>query len=222
MNKAKLNNLWEASRDGSISESDLAALEAHLRENESAAAMWQAESQWLALMADVDGELTDSAMADEPDAVSGESFAMSTVEAWQAQQEREALGVVAKIGPSSASGSLRRYASLAAMIVLFIGAAVYVSILTSQFGTNKDGEIVIAPSVKNNTNGNAAQETAPEAIGLLLTSAKESYAVAAAQPARWRQGFADTAAMFDVANLADLLDPGVPDPATYILPSNGG
>lgn len=212
MNKEKLDNLWEACRDGSISESDRALFENHLRESESAAAMWQAESQWLILMGDIDG-----AMAEEPAVADGSAFAMSVIEQWQSQQEREALGVIATIGPATSTRSLRRFAGMAAMIALFIGAAIYVGIITSQQpATEGGGSVVVNPPISNQN------ETAPEAIGLLLTSAKESFAVASAQPARLRQGLADTAAMFDVANLASLLDPGVPDPAAFVTPANGG
>ncbi len=218
MNKEKLDKLWESCRDGSISESDRAVFEHHLRENENAAALWQAESHWLALMSDVDGAMTEEASA--PD---GSTFAMSVLDHWQSQQEREALGVIAMIGPAGATGFVHRYAAIAAMLALFAGAAIYVGILTSNRQIDDGGKLAIVPPVNSQLPDVVASgATAPDAIGLLMSSAKEGYAVAAASPGRLKQGFADTAAMFDVAHLASLLDPGLPDPADYVLPVNGG
>lgn len=218
MNKEKLDTLWEACRDGSISESDRAVFDRYLNENDQAAALWEAESQWLAMMSDVDG-----AMAQEPAGRDGHAFAISVLDQWQVQQEREALGVVATIGPTLATGFVRRYAGIAAMLALFLGAAIYVGILTANKQPTDGGPVAIVPPKDTQPDGKSpAAATAPDAIGLLMSSAKENYALAAAQPSRLRQGFADTAAMFDVANLASLLDPGLPDPAEFVVPVNGG
>lgn len=220
MNKQQIEQLWEAQRDGTISETDRVVFEQHLRESEPAAAMWKAESQWLEMIGDVDASFDDSApMRDQP------TFVASVLDHWQVEAEREQLGVVATIGPARSSRSARSFRfilGLAAMVAIVVIGAIYFNAFnqTSTNTTDPNNSIAQNPPVKTPDVPDATE--APDAIGLLFASAKDSYTLAAAQPARIRQGFSDTAALLDVANLTALLDPGLPDPADFVEPKAGG
>ncbi len=169
MNKQQLEQYWEACRDGSIGDADRIAFEAYLHAHPKAAAMWKAESQWLQMLADVDGAFEEEAgdmTAGSRPSVSGEAFVAGVLEQWQATQEQEQLGVVATIGPSSALASLtdassassssshRRpvvrylamFTGLAAAVALLTLAAIYGNFLGNDTGTGTPpGDIVVVP-----------------------------------------------------------------------------
>lgn len=216
MNKQQIEQLWEAQRDGTISESDRAAFEQHLRESEPAAAMWKAESQWLKMIGDVDASFDDAApMRDQP------TFVASVLDHWQVEAEREELGVVATIGPVRRGNSLRWLIGIAAMVAIVVLGAFAFNLFNPSNNTTDPNNIVATnPPVK--TPDVPVATEAPDAIGLLFASAKDNYTAAAAQPARIRQGLSDTVALLDVANLTALFDPGIPDPADFVEPKAGG
>ena len=216
MNKQQIEQLWEAHRDGSISETDRVAFEQHLRESEPAAAMWKAESQWLEMIGDVDASFDEaSPMRDRT------TFVASVLDHWQVEAEREQLGVVATIGPVRSRRPLGFILGLAAMLAILLLGGFYFKLFNpSNNTTNPNNNVVVAPPPK--APETPAAPDAPDAIGLLFASAKDSYAVAAAQPARIKQGFSSTAAFLDVSNLTALLDPGIPDPADFVEPKAGG
>lgn len=216
MNKQQIEQLWEAERDGTISETDRVAFEQHLRESEPAAAMWKAESQWLEMIGDVDASFDDAApMRDQP------TFVASVLDHWQVEAEREELGVVATIGPVRRGNSLRWLIGIAAMVAIVVLGAFAFNLFNPSNNTTDPNNIVATnPPVK--TPDVPVATEAPDAIGLLFASAKDNYTVAAAQPARIRQGLSDTVALLDVANLTALFDPGIPDPADFVEPKAGG
>lgn len=197
MNKDQMNQIWDEYRDGTLSAADRAAFEAYLQAHEPAAAMWHAESQWLDLLAEADA-------AGEQQGRPTPAFVHAVVAGWQSQES----GVIGRIG-------WRRYVApamgIAAVVAVFVLAALYADIFkTAAPPPERDVARVTPPSA------------APDAISLLMASAKDGYSLAAAQPARIRQGFSSTAAFLDVSRLAEIFDPGVPDPAEFVEPRTGG
>jgi len=201
MNQQQLNQLWDDHRDGTLCDADRAAFEAHLRTHEASAAMWKAESQWLSMLREegADGQVG------RPTQV----FVDGVISAWRSQPGDAASDVVGRIGWRRYTGWI---GAAAAMVAVFVLGAVYSNMLDSSATPPGPPIARVAPTPK----------AAPDAIGLLMTSARDGYSLAAAQPARIRQGFTTTAAMLDVSGIADLFDPGVPDPAKFVEPKTGG
>jgi hypothetical protein len=210
MNQQQRQQLWDECRDGTISAADRAAFEEYLRANEPAAAMWKAESQWLEALADVD-----ASFEGEANPLSAAGFADGVLNQWRpaAGGASEAEPVVGRIG---FGGTLGWAIGIAAMVAFFVLGAIYSNVLNLKPETGGGGPMVKGPTVIPDPPAGA------DAIGLLMASAKDNYALAAAGPAKIRQGFTNTAAFFDVSRLASLLDPGVPDPAEFVAPKTGG
>jgi hypothetical protein len=210
MTKQQLEQLWDEYRDGTISAGDRAAFEEYLRGNDAAASMWKAESQWLEVLADVD-----ASFEGETNTLSAAGFADGVLSKWSAESHREGGDVVGRIGFGRFAGWA---IGIAAMVAFFVLGAIYSNVLNvnpADPGTNvvvtpPDQPVVPVPA--------PGSQDGPDAIGLLMASAKDNYALAAAGPAKIRQGFTSTAAFFDVSRLATLLDPGVPDPAALVEP----
>ena len=198
MTRQRLEQLWDDYRDGSLSESDRAAFDEALRQDEQATALFKAESQWLGAMAQ-EGAIE---RGQSPD---GGVFAQRVLDKWQDQG-----AVVGRIGFAKWRVAL---VGIAATIVAFIGGALMLSVFNTE---------PVNPG-KGTTATNPSPAAAPKADGvaMLLTSASNGYASAAAQPAKLRQTVSNAADMLDVNRLFTLLDPGVPDPARLTKPAGG-
>ncbi len=195
MTRQRLEQLWDDYRDGSLSEADRAAFDDALRQDEQAAVLFKAESRWLQSMAK-EGAIDRGQSSD------GGLFAQRVLDKWH-----EEGAVVGRIGFSK----LRVWmVGIAATIVAFIGGAVMLSVFRTEPVDPGKGNIAVAPA-----------KPAPDGVAMLLASASDGYASAAAQPAKLRRTVSSAADMLDVNKLFTLLDPGVPDPARLTKPAGG-
>lgn len=214
MTRPTMQQMWDDYRDGTLPPQQRAEFELWLKANEPAASLWQAEGRWLAMLAQEQAEAKPQASS----AAEG-AFAAAVLARWD-EQGGAASPVLARIGWRRWMGVA---VSVAAAVVLAATLSMWSS-WTAWFGPGG------APSKAGTGAGVAVNEPAPiqpyappvaepDTLGVLFASAGDGYAAAAAQPAKIRQALSDTASMFDVAKLATLLDPDVPDPARFVQPS---
>lgn len=198
MTRQQLEQLWDDYRDGTLGAADRAAFDEALRQDEQAAALFKAESQWLASMADEGA----SARGESAD---GGLFAQRVLGKWH-----EERAVVGRIGFANRRGWA---VGIAAAVAAFVGGALVLNMMQTPPTDPGANTVVINPP----------PVSAPKADGvaMLLTSAGDSFASAAAQPAKLRQTVSTAADMLDVNKLFALLDPGVPDPALLTRPAGG-
>ena len=199
MTRQQLDELWDDYRDGTLGAADRAAFDEALRQDEQAASLFKAESQWLASMAQEGA----AARGESPD---GGQFTRRVLDKWH-----EESAVAGRIGFANRRGW---FVGIAAAVAACIGGALLLSTIQTQPTDPGKGTVVVNPPPPV-----AAPKA--DAVAMLLTSAGDSFASAAAQPARLRQTVSTAADMLDVNKLFSLLDPGVPDPALLTRPAGG-
>jgi len=191
----RLAALWDDGRDGTLSAEQRLEFDALLADDEQAALLWQAETQWLESLAD-----PGAASAGESD---GQRFASNTVVIWRTQENRPVIGRIEPVG-------WRRWAaSIAAAIALAVGG-LWIADSMIPTPTSTRGTL----TVNDHTNGIDPTTTSPVS---LLVANTQSTGFEAAHPSSIRQKVSDAFAMLNPSNLVSLFDT-MPDPKDFVEP----
>lgn len=200
----QIDQLWEASRDGELTDAQRRELDDALAAAEGRRAIFDAETKWLEELASRDEETT------RQGGIDSDAFVAATMTRWQAERRG---GVIARIGFVRV---LRWAGAVAAMIAVAVGGAMMSGLFDSP-------QPEVPPVVVNNgdddTNPSTPdQPTEPDHVSALMKGASQTYALATTQPAALRDAVAGAGNLLDMDNLVSLLDPGVPDPAGLTEP----
>jgi hypothetical protein len=217
--------LWDDYRDGSLPSEQHQQFESYLKSSPQAQAIFDAESNWLNDIASTDAAFDIKADLNEdlPTQLelehNDENFTASIINQWQSTHDHSPA-VAGRIGFARwqhAAPWIKAATSIAALIAITaIGLLVGNALKTPTADP-------IAANPNNNTNDNTTANnintTTINPITAMLQGTRNNAAIAAVHPTRIKQTVADTVALLDVNALMDLIDPGVPDPATFIEPA---
>ena len=224
MTNSQIEQLWDDHRDNSLTSAQRHQFESFLKENPKAQALFNAESNWLNEIASTSTTLTNAQQTD--------TFSQNVIHQWQEQidlsdnadaplQSSHVTGIAGRIGFAqwhNASPLIKAVAGIAAIVAITIGGLAIGNAFKQDnpapnpYATNPNNKPNhSAPNMDNNTTNLAVNP-----VTAMLQSAKSNAALAAIRPAQFKKTVNETAAMFDMNNLMDLIDPGVPDPATLV------
>ena len=192
-----LQAMWDACRDGSLSAEEQQSFEAMLAKDEHAAALWNAETQWLAAL----GDMSES-HARVSTAPTADGFARSVVDHWISEETRP---VVARIEPTVAPAGWRHWIGSVAAAIILVAGGIF---LANQMDQTPDpGNTVV-------NGGTNTQTPTASPVSLLVANTKATD-LEAAHPTAIKRTVSDAVAVLDPSNIVDLLEPSMPDPADF-------
>lgn len=198
MNRDELRQLWDDYRDGALGAEQRRAFEQMLTDSQAEAALYEAETRWIASLHDDDASPRDV-----------DGFVDVVLGAWQTPT------VAGRIGFGS---PLRWAMGLAAMIAVAAGGAIFSRLIDVPDAQPGRYANIGDPSTDGETDATPSTPLT-DPVTALVRGTRGNFVIAAAQPKRIGEAVSRTTDLLDVGALIGLLDPGVPDPAQFIEPA---